>query len=405
MIAVQPLPTGPPTAITWLNQACSWDFRAFSPGDKRIHFKTFRSALIAWMLQARLPEFDNSLGFMAYGKAVLTGVPFQAAFQGEHVLPAPVAPIFPAAPTTANVAAHAAAQKVYSAYVACHQDLKSALEYYFSTNITHLRHELTQYHTVTAMQMWEAAVASYGTPQSEDIDKLRAFTLLPCDRSITAEENIVQYLARHKTLLDQGAEYATNSGQKLLDATKILSSMAPATKAIVEKYYADTDFQARTVDALLTAVQDGLRRLPAQPDLSAIRSEYNVVQQCWEFHEALVPTAYAATADTSIPSALALQAGGGKKRNKKADEMSLEELRSFYKACTVGHYCFLHGWGNHAGEKNAACAKSCHIMNSDAKYTPAMKALKKPQYRNGALQAVDGLMPSTTLQPGFRYPN
>jgi hypothetical protein len=44
-------------------------------------------------------------------------------------------------------------------------------------------------------------------------------------------------------------------------------------------------------------------------------------------------------------------------------------------------------------------------MKKDVKFTPAMIALAQQQYNNGALTAVDGILPSTTVQPGFRYLN
>ena len=181
--------------------------------------------------------------------------------------------MFPAAaPTTANFAEYAALQKVYTAYTKSLIDLKIAFVHFFDTDIQHLRNETTQYHTVTAQQMWDAAVANHGMPHTEDIDKLKSLTLLPCDGSITSEEHLTQFEARHKAFLDQGAIYATNSGQKLIEATTFLSAMAPAVKAIVDQYYADTDFPARMAEALLATTRDGVRRLPAQPDLSAIRS-------------------------------------------------------------------------------------------------------------------------------------
>jgi hypothetical protein len=360
------------------------------------------------MLQIRLPEFDNPLGFMAYAMAVLDQHQLVAAFPGAIYRPIPIFPVLPAVPTAAQSAVNKEALRVFAAYTNSLTDLKFALEYFFETDVVHLRHELTQYYNVTAAQLYDAAFANHGTPQTEDIDRLRDLTLLPCDRSLTAEENIVQFLARHKALTDQGADYATNSGQKLIEATKFISAMAPATKTIVDKYYADTDFQARTADALLAAARDGLRRLPVQPDLAAIRSVYSVVHQGWEFHAAAPSTAYVAVVAPDIATALVAQNSkgkGGKKRIKSVDDMTLDELKQFYQSRSVTHYCFHHGWGNHPGEKNATSHSFCSVMNNDAKFTPAMKALKKPTYQNGVLQPVDGLLPSVFVYPGFRKPN
>jgi hypothetical protein len=308
--------------------------------------------------------------------------------------------VFPAAaPTTANIALYNALQKVYTAHTRSLIDLKIAMVHFFESDIEHLRDEITQYYGVSVAQMWNAAVANHGMPQTEDIDRLRNLTLLPCDRSKTAEENIVHWQARHKLLSDQGAIYATNSGQKLIEATTFLSAMAPAVKTIVDKYYADTDFPARTAEGLIAVTRDGLRRLPAQPDLSAIRSVYSAVHKTYEFHPAKAPAVYAAvaTADTVIePStALVVQPSKGAGGNK---QMTLTELQSFYDNCKVAQYCFHHGYCSHQ-------TKACNVVKKDAKYTQAMKDLAKPKFNKGALLPVDGLLPSIVVQPGFRQPN
>jgi hypothetical protein len=357
------------------------------------------------MLQTSLPEFDNPLGFMGYAVAVLDAAQFQLAFPGSIILAAPPPPVFPAGnPTTANIALYQALQKVYTAYTRSLIDLKIAMVHFFESDIEHLRDEITQYYGVSVAQMWNAAVANHGMPQTEDIDRLRNLTLLPCDRSKTAEENIVHWQARHKLLSDQGAIYATNSGQKLIEATTFLSAMAPAVKTIVDKYYADTDFPARTAEALLAVTRDGLRRLPAQPDLSAIRSVYSAVHKTYEFHPAKAPAVYAAVAnEESIveqPTAFAVQPPkpASTKKKKTAADMTLTELQTFYDSCTVAQYCFHHGYGNHQ-------SKTCHVIKKDSKFTQPMKDLAKPKYNNGALLPVDGLLPSIVVQPGFRQPN
>ena len=180
--------------------------------------------------------------------------------------------------------------------------------------------------------------------------------------------------------------------------------MAPAVKNIVDKYYANTDFPARTAEALIATTRDGLRRLPAQPDLAAIRSVYSAVHKNWEFHVAKVPTAYAAVAtdNTEVENSTAFTVQPpkvtGTKKKKTAADTTLTELQTFYDSYTVAQYCFHHGYGNHQ-------TKACHVMKKDAKFTPAMKALGKPHYNNVALLPVDGILPSTTVQPGFRQPN
>ena len=394
----------PQSAIAWLNQSCGFDFKSLDPSGKRTNFRVFRSALIAWMLQVHLAEFDNINGFMGYAVAVVDPAEFAVVFHPAVVLAAPPPPVIPAAPNTANMAAHTAATKIYTAYTKSLIDLKAALTYFFDSDIQHLRHEVTQYHMVTAQQMWDAAVANHGMPHTEDIEKLRNLTKLPCDRSITAEENIVQYLARHKALADQGAIYATNSGQKLMEATEFLAAMAPAVQTIVDKYLADTDFQARTAEALLATVRDGLRRLPSQPDLAKIHSARSSIHHNYEFRPAKLPTAYVATAavdeDAEPPTALAVQPskGGGGTKKKTAKDMTLTELQTFYDSCSVAQYCFSHGYGNHQ-------SKTCHSMKKDAKFTAAMKELTKPKYNRGTLLEVDGILPSIVVQPGFRPPN
>jgi hypothetical protein len=384
---------------------CTWDYKSLSPSDKRINFRIFKSAIVAWMLQTNLSEFDNPLGFMGYAVAVFDAVQFQAAFPGHVIIAPPVPPVFPAGnPTQANLALYAALQRVYAAYTKSLLDLKIAFVHCFESDIQHLRSQETHYFNVSAQQMWDAAVANHGLPHTEDIDKLRSLTLLPCDRSITSEENLTQFQARHKALLDAGAIYATNSGQKLIEATTFLSAMAPAVKTIVDKYYADTDFPARTAEALIAVTRDGLRRLPAQPDLAAIRSVYSAVHKSWEFHAAKAPSVYAAVAtEESIveqPTAFAVQPAKaiGNKKKKTATDMTLSELQTFYDSCTVAQYCFHHGYGNHQ-------TKACHVIKKDSKFTQPMKDLAKPKYNNGALLPVDGLLPSIVVQPGFRQPN
>ena len=405
MLAVQQ-PAPAQSATAWLVQTCTWDFKTLSPSKKRIHFKELKSAIVAWMLQAFFTEFDNRLGFMAYAVAVIDAAQFAVLFPPPDVLlAAPAAPVFPAAPTTANLAQHTALLRVYTAYTKSFLDLKMAFIHFFETDIQHLRNELTQYHNVTPQQMWDAAVANHGMPHTEDIDKLRSLTLLPCDRSLTAEENVVLFLTRHKALSDQGAIYATASGQKLIEARKFLNEMAPEVQAIVDKYHADTDFPARTAEALLASVRDGLRRLPVQPILSSISSVRSAIHHDkYDFHPIKVPTAYVATAavdeDTEPPTALAVQPskGGGGTKKKTAKDMTLSELQTFYDSCSVAQYCFSHGYGNHQ-------SKTCHSMKKDAKFTPAMKELTKPKYNRGTLLEVDGVLPSIVVQPGFRPPN
>jgi len=406
----QPVPpsTGPTAALTWLNQTNGFDFKSLSPGQKRLKFKPFTASIIAWMLQTQAAEFDNPHGFMAYTPAILTQAQFQLYFPNANPLPAPVQPAPPANPNAPNMAAHAALVKVYAVYVQSVQQLKLAFEHYFESDIVHLRHELLQYHAVTPAQMWDAAFAIHGTPQTEDVETLRQATLLPCDRTITAEENVVLLLSRYKALADLGPDYAVNPGLRLIEATKFLAAMSPATNTIVDKYYSDTDFALRTADALFAAVQNGLRRLPVQPDLSAIRSVYSVTHQTYEFHAASPPSAYvaAATAADTDATAFAVQnsKGGGGKKSKKAEDMTIDELRSFYSNCKVGHYCFAHGWGSHSSVQTST-AKGCNTMKNDPKYTPAMKALVKPEIRKGVLQPVDGILPSVVVQSGFRGPN
>ena len=94
MLAVPP-PNAATSATAWLSQTCNWDFKTLSPSDKRINFKVFKSAVVAWMLQTNLPEFDNPLEFMGYAVAVLDAAQFQAVFPGSAIVAAPAPPVFP----------------------------------------------------------------------------------------------------------------------------------------------------------------------------------------------------------------------------------------------------------------------------------------------------------------------
>jgi hypothetical protein len=123
------------------------------------------------MLQTNLPEFDNPLGFMGYAVAVFDAAQFQAAFPGSVIIAPPVPPVFPAGnATTANITIYTALQRVHAAYTKSLLDLKIAFVHCFESDIQHLRNENTQYHTVSARQMWDAAVANHGLLHIEDID-------------------------------------------------------------------------------------------------------------------------------------------------------------------------------------------------------------------------------------------
>jgi hypothetical protein len=274
-----------------------------------------------------------------------------------------------------------------TAFSQCLDDLKYVLERVFAGDIAHLAHELTLFANVTPAAMYAAGYAAHGRMIPSDLAALRTATKAPVDRSMTPEENLVLFEKRHKALADIGPAHAVNDGEKLLECTQFISSMAPATNTIVERYYIDVDMELRTTADLLRYTRAALARLPSQPVLS--ESQRAFVVQPDDVPDPPEPEPLAFAAAAAAPPQRS-------KGAKPAAELSMESLRAFYDAAPVARYCFIHGFGPHSTERCRDVVQHTSIL------TPAQAALKRPVIRNGRPVAVDGKLPSTVLCPGFK---
>jgi hypothetical protein len=392
MIQTQPSSIdGRSSALALILSQCDFDFPKLSASGKRLNWKRLQAVLIQWQLNVQGGKFTaNRLQFMAYNCYGFTAAEFAAAFPDIiQPLPPPPASILPAAPTAAQIAVHNSQAALYEAFVTCRDQLKFILEYLFKAEIAHMAHDLTALANVSCSDIYAEVYPIHGRMIAEDIAILRKATSTPVDRSLTPEENIVLFLARHRRLSDQGAIHAVNEGERLHQFTTFLVSMHPDVKDIVARYHFDTDTAARTFDALLAATRLGLSRLPEQPSLATHGGRVYAAQADAEAAETEPnedeASAYAATAPSK---------GGG----RPARKLTPAELEKFYESCPEGKYCFLHGWWNHLGV-------NCGEMKAKkSTYTPAQISLEKPTYLNGKLKEVSGVLPNISVRAGFRHP-
>jgi hypothetical protein len=378
-------------ALTFINTACGFDFTRLTAEEKRLKFKTLRAAIIQWQMRIRAAEFPVGNHFMQYNSACfLSEQEFSEAFPAApEPLPPPPPPFYPANPTTQLVNIYTQEKALATAYTLCLDDLKYILERLFAPDIAHLAHELTLFANVSPSAMYAAGHAAHGRLIPSDLASLRAATKSPVDRTLTPEENLVLFEKRHKTLADIGPAHAVNDGEKLSECTNFISSMAPATKTIVERYYADVDMNLRTTSGLLTYTRDALARLPSQPDLSQIR--HALVAQSHTFTDEIPdpePTAFAAAASQPPKS----------KGAKQGTDLTQAELIAFYDDAPVARYCFTHGFGHHSTEK-------CFLLRRGQKLTADQIALKRPIIKHGQPLPIDGKFPSVAVLPGFKMPN
>ncbi len=380
------------SALAFVNSAAGFNFATLSAEDKRINFKTFRAALIQWQMRVRASEFPIGAHFMQYNLAgFLTAQDFSIAFPTTpEPLPAPAHPIYPPNPTQQQVNVFTQEKALATAYSLSLDDLKYILERVFAADIAHLAHELTLFANVTPAAMYAAGHAAHGRLIPSDLMALRSATKAPVDRSLTPEENLVLFEKRHKTLADIGPAHAVNDGEKLLECTTFISSMARSTESIVERYYTEVDMDLRTTANLIAYTRAALARLPSQPVLSDNKRAF--VAQTDDVPDLPEPDPLALAAAAAAPP------HKSKGANSAADP-STETLRAFYDAAPVAkHYCFLHGFGPHSTDRCNDVVQRSSIL------TPAQTALKRPVLRNGKPVAVDGKLPSIALRPGFKKP-
>ena len=400
---------GRSSALALILGQCDFDFSKMSASDKRLHWKILQRVLTQFQLNIQGGKFTaNRLQFLAYNCYGFTAADFGATFQtdgGQPMVPlaSPIASVLPPNPTASQVASHNAQAVLYETFVTCRDQLKYALEYLYKAEIAHLSHEITGFANVTCSDMYNEAFLVHGRMIEADFATVREATNQPVNRSISAEENIAQILARFKRVSDLGPTHGINEGQKLHQLTTFIVSMHPDVKAIVDRYHAETDTPLRTCDTLLAAVRLGLARLTSQPSLAtygnrAYAATADAVPANEEDYlsDEEPPSAYAATAPSK---------GGGRPANKtfpptkakQGAQMSQEELLKFYEAAPESKYCFAHGWGGHLGKK-------CYTMtNKKSTFTPAQIDMTKPKYNNGKLAEVDGVLPNVTVLSGFRH--
>jgi len=399
MISAQPDPRSAHLAALILQ--CSFDYPKLTPAEKRQHWKKLQSVLVQWLLTTNGSKFTaNPLQFMAYNVYGFSAAEWASAFPDvEAPLSPPLAPILNAAPTPAHIALYNAQLSLYDAFVTTRDIYKSMLEYLYRGEIDHLAHEITAFSGVSCAQMHAAAHLVHGRLIADDYTAYRLATKLKADRSLTAEQNIILFLARDKRLTDSGNDQGLSQGERLHLFTEFVTDMAPELAAIVARYLEQTDTATRTFNALLAAVRLGLSRLPTQPLLSAYGRAHvaSADTTATDADDYLYPDG-----ELSAYAAVAPSKGGGRPANMPSQQKTkatktTAELLQFYESAPKSQYCFAHGHSNHLGKR---CAS---MLNNKATFTAAQINLIKPQYVKGKLQEVDGVLPNVTFKGGFRH--
>ena len=371
---------------------CGFDFPMLAEADKRLQWKKLHQVLIQWMLETNSAKFTaNRLGFMGYNVACLSAQRFALTFPDILVpLVPPDAPVLPPNPSAAAIATYKELMSTFEAFITARDHLKFAFQHFFKDAIAHLAHEFTGFSSVPANVMFDTAYAVHGRMIPSDLEILRQATRAGVDYTKSPHENTALWLSRHRILEDQGPGEGIGSSEKMYHLLGYISSMGPVAKSILDKYLAESDPAARTVQSIVDAFNLGLSRLPEQPNLLSVRRAHvaqspNPALPCAsDSDDEVVGSANATAAKPKPPRK------GSKIKN--SSQMTPEQLKKFYDDSREGAYCFHHGWGHHP---TATCRKTL---------TPAQKALPPQLPAKGQPPAVDGVEPSILVKPGYRYP-
>jgi len=387
---------GRTTTLALLVTMCGFDFSMLAEADKRLHWKKLHQVLIQWMLETNSARFTaNRLGFMGYNVACFTAQRFALTFPDIMVpLAPPDAPVLPPNPSAAVIATHKELMTTFEAFVTARDHLKFAFQHFFKDAIAHLAHEFTGFSGVTASVMFDTAYAVHGRMIPSDLEVLRQATRAGVDYTKSPHENTALWLSRHRILEDQGPGEGIGASEKMYHLLGFISSMGPVAKSILDKYLAESDPAVRTVQTIVQAFHLGLSRLPEQPNLQTVRRAY-VAQSLQpdldlpcvsdDADDVIAGSANAAAVKPKLPRKAS--------KIKGSAQLTPAQLAKFYDDSREGEYCFHHGWGHHP---TASCRHKA--------LTPAQKALPPQLPAKGQPPAVDGVVPSILVKPGYRYP-